>query len=59
MIDIAAHRLWWSFAEPPVMDLNARPVLGGRVLRYGALLDRVSSTLKTRLMKALNKQLVS
>lgn len=34
-------------------------MLGGRVLRYGALLGRVSNLLRAKLTRALHRQLVS
>lgn len=40
------------------MELNARPVLGGRTLRYGALLGGVSSLVKAKLTRALHRTLV-
>ncbi len=51
-------RLWYAFLAPPKITLSARPVLGGRVLRYGALLNRVSALLRAKLLKAVNRQLV-
>lgn len=52
-------RLWYTFLGPPRIDLTARPVLGGRALRFGALLDRVSGLLRNKLLKAVHRQLVS
>eukprot|EP00967_Tisochrysis_lutea_P101611 scaffold152595_cov18-Tisochrysis_lutea.AAC.1 len=50
-------RLWYSFLAPPRIDLSARPVLGGRVLRYGAILNGVSALLRSKLLRAVHKQL--
>ncbi len=55
---ITPCRLWYSFLAPPQLDLSARPVLGGRILRYGLLMGQISQLLRSRLLRALHRQLV-
>ena len=54
-------RMWFSFVEPPALSVEARPVLGGRILRagYGAAIGgRVSAWAAGKLRRALASNLV-
>ena len=52
------RRLWFSFVAPPKVEITTQPVLANRVIRYSVLLGQVSSLVKGKLLKAVNRQLV-
>lgn len=53
-----SDRLWFSFTAPPKVQMTTQPVLANRVIRYSVLLGQVSSLVKGKLLKAINRQLV-
>ena len=53
-----SDRLWFSFTAPPKVQMTTQPVLANRVIRYSVLLGQVSSLVKGKLLKAVNRQLV-
>jgi len=43
----------------PKVEMTTQPVLANRVIRYGVLLGQVSALVKSKILKAINRQLVS
>jgi len=52
-------RLWFSMVAAPKVEMTTQPVLANRVIRYGVLLGQVSALVKSKILKAINRQLVS
>ena len=52
-------RLWFSMVSAPKVVMTTQPVLANRVIRYSVLLGQVSSLVKSKILKAINRQLVS
>lgn len=51
-------RIWLSFVGDPVMNMEVRPLLSNRMLRYSAAVVRVSEWLQRKMQKAFRKNMV-
>ncbi|GMH39159.1 hypothetical protein BSKO_07057 [Bryopsis sp. KO-2023] len=53
-----SDRLWLSFVGMPKLELEAKPILANRVMKYSAQLGRVSSWLEKKLQTSFFRSLV-
>ena len=51
-------RLFWSFLEPPRLELRARPQIGGRLVKYAYHASRASAWIQSRMELSFKKNIV-
>ena len=52
------NRIFWSFLQPPILIMKAKPEIGGRLLKYAVHASRVSSWLQKRMQISFKKNMV-